>query len=256
MKWYQNFLVMFPVCTAFFSLATDTFYLWQRPRLNFEKNIRWGIIILYTSFLLARVLSIFITYVQTFDGTNDFIEFFGHKGKGWDIVLLSLLVFYSGVISFIQLKLVQLVYILPYKLRWKLIAAEAYAGIYAVISSIFFFLTIPNSNFENKASEIAYECSVCGVCLALAILSFVNARKLANTPETLIAIRLFQNELRDSSVMSSPEHNTSEIDAFVSVADHLGELNQQDDVVEVLRRNISTSSNNSLNQEFANEVAL
>ena len=88
--------------------------------------------ILYPSYLIAKILSFFVSHF----GTDD------TAAKYLDAAILAMIVFYCTVISFIELKLVQLVYILPDKLRWKLIEAEACAGIYAVIYSAIFFLTI------------------------------------------------------------------------------------------------------------------
>ena len=172
--------------------------------------------ILYPSYLIAKILNVCVSYYQTYvpdPPNNDKPD-----GKMLDAANLAMIVFYCTVISFIELKLVQLVYILPDKLRWKLIEAEACAGIYAVISSAIFFSALPDSNWKHTTGEIFYEIFDVCVFLVLAILSFINARKLANAPQTLAAIKLFQRELSDETLSTN--------DFSASQQDEVGELDE------------------------------
>ena len=77
--------------------------------------------ILYPSYLTVVILN----------ACESHLPFNVTAAKVLDAAILAMIVFYCTVSSFIELKLVQLVYILPDKLRWKLIEAEACAGIYA-----------------------------------------------------------------------------------------------------------------------------
>ena len=146
--------------------------------------------ILYPSYLTVVILN----------ACESHLPFNVTAAKVLDAAILAMIVFYCTVSSFIELKLVQLVYILPDKLRWKLIEAEACAGIYAVISSTIFFAATPHNNYEDVGLEILYETFDVCVFLVLAILSFIYARKLAKAPETLAAIKLFQRELLDETL--------------------------------------------------------
>ena len=88
-------------------------------------------------------------------------------------------------------------YILPDKFKWKLTKAEAWAGIYAVISMAIFSLLATNHDAVWRV--LSFEIINFLAQFTLAVLSFYAAYTLANSQETLLAIRLFQNEAKASN---------------------------------------------------------
>ena len=273
MKWYQNWLVMFPSCVAFMRLAFETFYLYVRPKLSFEKNIRWGMVLLYASYLIAKITNFLVTYLQTDFKTQEDLK---ERGQYLDAFTITLMILYCSSISYIELKLVQLVYILPNSMKWKLIEAEAWAGIYAVIHSTIFFAVIPKDNWTNVWYEVAYLTFDYSIFLVLAIVSFKNAKQLANAPETLLAIRLFQIEATTDTSLSSIDFSEQEqeemkcFDELQSQVDDLAynALTPDSKIRSPLmnspmkspdisnKRCQSVTSKKSLGQEYANKVAL
>ena len=157
-------------------------------------------------------------------------------------------------------------YILPDKFKWKLTKAEAWAGIYAVISMAIFSLLATNHDAVWRV--LSFEIINFLAQFTLAVLSFYAAYTLANSQETLLAIRLFQNEAKASNKIDQANSRNvkvlkeSEDDDFEEVFRKI-EANEEaksetipaSPVSQSAKNRISGSSIISMNHEYANTVA-
>ena len=110
-------MILIPFTLILTRLLSSFFFLY-RPLLNLERSLTVALFILYPSFIGAM-------FVSTIIAESEIILQF--------LSLIVLMFVHTSVSNIIEFKLVQLVYILPEKYRRVLVAAEAWAGVYAAL---------------------------------------------------------------------------------------------------------------------------
>ena len=110
-----------PIIIVITRLVNSILYMWIKPLLNLEGSLKTGLMILYTTFIGAMVIT---TIIAESTLANSVV---------YRIFLIFFVIVHTSASNFIEFKLVQLVYILPEKFRRVLVAAEAWAGVYAAL---------------------------------------------------------------------------------------------------------------------------
>ena len=168
-------MIIIPFTLILTRLVSSFFFLW-RPRLDLERSLIISLFILYPTFIGAMIVSTIIAeskMIMTFAS------------------LIILMFVHTSVSNIIEFKLVQLVYILPEKYRRVLVAAEAWAGVYA---ALYIMLT---SCLLSSSVTILWITDVIIITILDLIMAFICYRAIKNlcsSQETAKAIKLYMHE--------------------------------------------------------------
>ena len=184
-----------------------------RPRLDFEKNVKRGLYILYFCYIVVAIeRQVFQELVLHFD-------FFDEIGSsfGGNVLIVSGLCFciVSAVTqSYIDIKLSHFLYILQVKeLRWTLMYAQ---GASAIFTTVFYAMYIGTRNIIDCLNEnwIAINIIVYSVLFVVItthiffLIKSIRAAKAISGNELTIDLILRSNEKQKEIIMSRTESRT------------------------------------------------
>ena len=168
-------MILIPFTLILTRLLSSFFFLY-RPLLNLERSLTVALFILYPSFIGAM-------FVSTIIAESEIILQF--------LSLIVLMFVHTSVSNIIEFKLVQLVYILPEKYRRVLMAAEAWAGVYAALYIMMTSYLLSLSWIYQWIIDVII---ITTLDLIMAFLCYRAIKNLCNSQETAKAIKLYMQE--------------------------------------------------------------
>ena len=186
----------------------DQLLLCFQPRLNFEKNVKIGLYILYVCYIVVAIeRQVFQELISEFD----FFKQIGSSPGGKFLIISGLIFCIASAVaqSYVDIKLSHFLYILQVKeLRWTLMYAQ---GASAIFTSLIYAFYIGSRNIKDYLddSSLAENTILIGVLIIVIVLHFsfliksIRAAKAISGDDLTIDLILRSNEKQKESTISA-----------------------------------------------------